>query len=320
MQKRDEARELGLAVASVAMLAHFVDSGPAVAVAVLLALAAALGAGRIAGEWRPWRMPVIATALPAVTAFAIAGLARFVDPIPWLAVVFGAGWVVMIWVIGLETSPEALKLPPVPVAEPTASPGTTVTVATSESAPAVRIRPRRRAEFDLAQIVAEPVIVKTIEIPPHPRPLAVRVAALGLAFAAFTAIGGLVPGGLVVSVGEGQELSTRALLAFAALNGAVAGVVGYRLAGLLSPHWFDQIVRRVAVIQYAVVIGLAAAALRSLTLPRLYIPALLTLLVYVLTQVRESTEPVTLNRRLLQELAILAVAALATVGWALLSR
>jgi hypothetical protein len=57
-----------------------------------------------------------------------------------------------------------------------------------------------------------------------------------------------------------------------------------------------------------------------MALPRLFIPALLTLAVYLVTAVRESPERVTLNKRLLQELAVLALAASAAIAWGLMSR
>jgi hypothetical protein len=306
MQKRDEARELGLAVASIAVLVHFVDPGPAGVATSLVVAAAAFGTGRLTGEWRPWRVPVIQVALPAVAAFAIAGIARLVSPVPWLAVVFVAGWAVMAWVVRLETAPEALTPRP----------------QTGElTPPTVRVRPKRRSEFGIAQIVTENVVVNTREVPPHPRPLAVRSIALGLAFAAFVAVGGLVPGGLVVAAsGEAGHLSTQGLIVLIAVNAGIAGVIGYRLAGLLSPHRFDRIVRFVAVAQYAVAVGLAAGILRSMALPRLFIPALLTLVVYLVTAVRESPERVTLNKRLLQEVAVLALAASAAIAWGLMSR
>lgn len=317
MQKRDGARELGLAVASVAVLVHFVDAGPAAVVAALLVVAAVLGTGHLTGEWRPWLMPVIPVALPAVAAFATAGIAHLVSPVPWLPAIFVGGWVVTSWVVGLETAPDAL----------TPQPASTLTPAGARAAglelapPTVRIRPKRRAEFDLAQIVTETVVVKTREVPPHPRPLAVRSVALVLAFAAFVAVGGLVPGGLVVVASDqAGNLSTEGLAAFVALNAVIAGVIGYRLAGLLSPHRFDRIVRFVAFIQYAALVGVAAGILRSMALPRLFIPALLTLIVYLVTSVRESPERVTLNTRLLQELAVLVLAASAAIAWGLLSR
>jgi hypothetical protein len=317
MQKRDEARELGLAVASIAVLVHFVDAGPAGVATSLVVAAAALGTGRLTGDWRPWRMPAIQVALPTLAAFAIAGIARLVSPVPWLAVVFVAGWAVMVWVVRLETAPDVLTPRPESALTPAGARAAGLEVAP----PTVRIRPKRRAEFGIAQIVTETVVVRTREVPPHPRPLAVRSVALGLAFAAFMAVGGLVPGGLVVAAsGEAAHLSTQGLAVFIVVNAAIAGVIGYRLAGLLSPHRFDRIVRFVAFIQYAVAVGLAAGILRSMALPRLFIPALLTLVVYLVTAVRESPERVTLNKRLLQELAVLALAASAAVAWGLMFR
>jgi hypothetical protein len=317
MQKRDEARELGLAVASIAVLVHFVDSGPAGVATSLVVVAAALGTGYLTGEWRPWRMPAIQVALPAVAAFAIAGIARLVSPVPWLTAVFVAGWAVMVWVVRLETAPDVLALRP----ESALAPAGAGAAGLEAAPPTVRVRPKRRAEFGIARIVTETVVVKTREVSPHPRPLAVRSVALGLAFAAFVAVGGLVPGGLVVAAsGEAAHLSTQGLVVLIVVNAAIAGVIGYRLAGLLSPHRFDRIIRFVAFAQYAVAVGLAAGILRSMALPRLFIPALLTLIVYLVTAVRESPERVTLNTRLLQELAVLALAASATIAWGLMSR
>jgi hypothetical protein len=317
MQKRDEARELGLAVASIAVLVHFVDAGPAGVATSLVVAAAALGTGRLTGDWRPWRMPAIQVALPALAAFAIAGIARLVSPVPWLAAVFVTGWAVMVWVVRLETAPDVLTPRPESALTPAGARAAGMEVAP----PTVRVRPRHRAEFGIAQIVTETVVVKTREVPPHPRPLAVRSVALGLAFAAFLAVGGLVPGGLVVAAsGDAAYLSTQGLAAFIVVNAAIAGVIGYRLAGLLSPHRFDRIVRFVAVLQYAVAVGVAAGILRSMALPRLFIPALLTLVVYLVMAVRESPERVTLNKRLLQELAVLALAASAAIAWGLMAR
>lgn len=317
MQKRDEALELGLAVASIAVLVHFVDSGPAGVATALVVAAAVLGTGRLTGDWRPWRMPATQVAFPALAAFAIAGIARLVSPVPWLAGVLVAGWAVMVWVVRLETAPEALT----PLPESALTPAGVRAAGTKVAPPLVRVRPRRRAEFGIARIVTETVVIKTREVPPHPRPLAVRSIALGLAFAAFLAVGGLVPGGLVVAAsGDAAHLSTQGLAVFIVINAAIAGVIGYRLAGLLSPHRFDRIVRLVAVIQYAVAVGVAAGILRSMALPRLFIPALLTLVVYLVTAVRESPERVTLNKRLLQEMAVLALTASAAIAWGLMSR
>jgi hypothetical protein len=92
------------------------------------------------------------------------------------------------------------------------------------------------------------------------------------------------------------------------------------MAALTAPHRFDRIVRVVAIGQYALPVALAAYALRTLALPRLFIPALLGLVVYLVTDVRESPEPLPQNVRLLQELALLGFAAVAVVAWGLAAK
>jgi hypothetical protein len=317
MQQRNVARELGLVVATIAVLVHWLDASPALLATALIAVAAAAGTGPLVGEWRPWRMPLIPMILPALAAFAIAGIAHIVAPVPWLPIVFVVGWVVVAGVVGLETAPDVLAAADAVAAAPAAPAISYATAPADTAPPTVRIRPKRRAEFDIPQIVEEPVVVNTPELPPHPRPLAVRSTALGLAFLAFVAVGGLVPGGLAL---DREGLSTAYLAEFVALNAVVAGLVGYRLASLASPHRFDRIVRVVAIGQYALPVAVAAAALRSLALPLLFVPALLALVVYVVSSLRESREPATQNRRLLQDLAILGIAALAVVAWGLLTK
>jgi hypothetical protein len=145
----------------------------------------------------------------------------------------------------------------------------------------------------------------------------VRATSLGLAFVAFAAIGGLVPGGLA---GAGGPLSGPAFAATVALDVLVGGFVGYRIASISSTSRFDRIVRLLAVGQYAVPVGIAGGLLRAMALPRLFGPALLTLVAYVVTVVRESPEPVLYNRRLLQEAAVLGLAGALAVVWGLLVR
>ena len=313
MQQRNLARDLGLAVASVAVLVHWLDPRPALLVTALIVVAAAAGTGPIVGESRPWRMPLVPMVLPALAALSIAGIARAVDPMPWLVIVFFVGWAVAAWVVSLETSPEVIATREAAKVESTSL----VARAVSTEPPTIRFRPKRRAEFDLPVIVAEPVVVNTPELPPHPRPVAVRWATFGLAFLAFVAAGALVPGGLAI---DRAPITTVHLAELVVLNGAIAGVVGYRMASLTSPHRFDRIVRVVAIGQYAVPIAAATLLLRTMGLPRLFIPALLALTVYAATGLRESPGPVPQNSRLLQELAVLGIAAVVAVGWGLLAR
>ncbi len=306
MQHRNRALELGLIVAALAVLVHFVDSAPAAGATVLVAAVAALGMGNLLGEARPWRMPLIPLVLPVLAAFSIVGIARLAEPVPWLGIVFVAGWVGVTWVVSLESVPAAAD-----------GDGQASALSTFQApTPAVRMRPRRRAEFDLPQIVAEPVEAGP-ETPPHPRPVAVRATSLGLAFVAFAAIAGIVPGGIA---GDGESLSMPALAATVALDMLVGGLVGYRIASITSPSRFDRIVRVLAVGQYALPVGIAGASLRALALPRLFGPALLTLVAYVVTLLRDSPEPVLYNRRLLQEAAVLLLAGALAVVWGLLVR
>jgi uncharacterized membrane protein len=312
MQQRNVAREVGLVVASVAVLVHWMDPTPALLATVLIGLVAAAATAPLVGEWRPWRMPLIPMVLPALAAFAIAGIARVLSPVPWLIVDFAAGWAFVAWAFGLETAPDALVTTEDPVAA-----ADSAFLAGMASAPAVRMRPRPRAEFGLAQIVAEPVVVHTPELAPHPRPLAVRFTGLGVAFLGFVAAGALVPGGLALAR---ESMTNTQLAEYAGLTAIVAGFLGYRMASLTNPYRADRIIRVVAVLQYAVPVALATAVLRTLGLQRLYVPALLTLLVYVVTAVRDSQDPIKENYSLLQELAILGMAALTVTIWGLLAR
>ena len=293
MQQRSLARELGLVVTSVAVLVHWLDPRPAALATALVVAAAAVGTGPILGESRPWRMPLVPMVLPALAAFSIAGIARVVDPMPWLVIDFLAGWAILTWVVSLETSPEVIA------SRQAAEAGSTSLVARAVSTepPSYRLRPKKRAEFDLPLIVSEPVVVNTPELPPHPRPLAVRWAAFGLTFPAFVAAGALVPGGLSI---DHAQITSVHLAELVVLNGAIGGVIGYRMASLTSPHRFDRIVRIVAIGQYALPLAAATFVLREMALPRLFIPALLALAVYGATELRESPDPVPQNPRLLQ--------------------
>ena len=299
MSPRNGARELGLIVAALAVSTHFLDRNPAVAVTALAALVTAAGTATLIGRWAPWRQPLFPLALPVLAACAIAGLARFAGPALWLVALLPAGWLVLAWVVDLELV--GFFVPAVGELEP-------------EAAPRVRrIRTRRRPESELPEIVVEEAVVER-EIPPHPRALAIRSAGLVLSFVGFVAAAGFIPAAFAA---PGASLSSRGLVALIAIDAGVAGLVGYRIAALVAPAAIDRMVRILAIVEYAVPIGLATWALRTLALPRLFTPALLTLGVYMITIMRESPEPVVLNRRLLRELGLLALAAVAALAWGL---
>jgi hypothetical protein len=305
MQQRSGAREIGLIVATLGVLVHFVEPAQAAIVAVLMVAAAVLGTAHLLGESRPWRVPLIPSVLPAVAAFATAGAARLVEPVPWLGFVFALGWAATAWAVWLELIPAEMGED----SEPDAAMRPVV-------GPPIRMRPTRRAEFDLPRIVSEPLDLGPLS-PAHPRPVAIRSATLGLSFVAFAAIGGLVPGGMADGSGE---LGTKALVLTVAFAVVISGLLGYRIAAITRTSRFDRIVRVLAMIQYAVPIGVFAAVLRMVGLPRLFGPALLTLLLYVITVIRDSADPVLENRRLLQELLILGTVGVVAGVWGFLVR
>ncbi len=304
MRQRNGARELGLIVAALAVSVHFLAIAPAVAVTALAALAAGAGTARLIGDWRPWRMPLFPLALPLLATFSIAGVARFAGPAQALFVIGPAGWLILAWVVELELN-GFYQAPPSEQA------------ALAEAAkPVRRVRTRRRPESELLQIVVDEAVMEA-EAAGHPRPLAVRSAALGLAFLSFVAVGGFIS---VALADAGEVIGTRDLAIVIGLNAAVAAVVGYRIAALIAPGARDRMIRIFAIGEYAVPVAVATWLLRTMSLPRLFIPALLTLAVYVITILRESPEPVVVNRRLLRELAVLVVVAAVAIAWGLMAR
>jgi hypothetical protein len=104
MQKRNGARELGLIVATLAVLGRFVADAPLWVATALAVIVAAAGTASLLGELRPWRWPLGRVALPATAAFVAMGTARLVDPVPWLAVAFAGSWALTAWVVATETA------------------------------------------------------------------------------------------------------------------------------------------------------------------------------------------------------------------------
>ena len=303
MRQRSGARELGLIVSALAVCAHFLEPRYAAVIAVLAGIAVAAGVAQLIGRWSPFREPLYPLALPMVAVFAVAGVARLVGPALWLVAILPAGWLLVVWVVDLELfgffQPPPTERTPDPALKPIR-----------------RIRTRRRPESELPELIVEETIAEP-ETPPHPRALAIRSTALGMAFLAFVAVGGFVTGAL----GEvGQKLSGRHLVELLILNAGVAGAVGYRLSALVAPAGRDRMLRLLAFIEYATPAAVGTVVFRTMSLPRLFVPALLTLILYIVTILRESPEPVLMNRRLLQELAVLALVGAVTVAWGLLAR
>jgi hypothetical protein len=280
-QERSGARELGLVVATLAVGVHFVDGAPLWIATALVVGATMAGISNLLGEWRPWRIPLERLVLPGLVAFSVAGISHVFAPVPWLVPVFVVTWLLVTWVAELETVD-------------------------------VSARASEASEPDADG--ADPTQASDAVADNHARPFAVRVGALGIAFLAFASVGGFVPGGLA---GDGKTLTAGALVATIALDALIGGLAGYRIAAL-RPHSRRE--GLVAFYQYALASGHIGGFLRVLALPRLFGPALLTLLLYLVTGFRESPTPIRRSRRLIEESGLLVLAGAAAVVWGLLAK
>jgi hypothetical protein len=259
MQQRSGARDLGLAVASLAALSRFVEGVYLPAATALTVLVAVAGSARLRDDrdlqrWRPDRL-----VLPGLAAFAGVGVARLVEPVPWLAAIAAGTWLAVAWAAAAE-------------ADPVLSDGS------------------------------------------HPHPAGVRLGALGLAFAAFAAVGGVVPHSLP---GGGWQPDTATSLAALSLAVAAGALTGYRIAAV-PPHAPRGPVA--AFFEYGLVVAGTGVVVWVLGLPRLFGPALLLMAMYVTTSLRESDEPIRSNARLVEETAALILAGAAIVALGLLTR
>ncbi|HEX7544562.1 MAG TPA: hypothetical protein VF361_07145 [Candidatus Limnocylindrales bacterium] len=297
-QQRNGARELGLVVAVLAVSAHFVDGMPLWVATVLIVAATVSGVSHLLGEWRPWRIAPERLVLPALAAFSVVGIAHVFAPVPWLAFVFVGTWLLVAWVVELETADSPAQPAPVAASDDVS------TEAAASTYSEIPGEGHGLTEAGASESLADN----------HGRPFSVRVGALGIAFLAFAAVGGFVPGGLA---GDGKTLTAPALVATIALDVLIGGLAGYRIAALL-PHSRRE--GLVAFYQYALAAGHIGGFLRVLALPRLFGPALLTLLLYLVTGFRESPTPIRQSRRLLEESGLLVLAGAAAVFWGLLAK
>jgi hypothetical protein len=145
---------------------------------------------------------------------------------------------------------------------------------------------------------------------------AVLLQILVVGFLGFSGVAALVPGGLPVPGAIGQDLAPDALsiAAQAGADALIAFLLAYRTAALRSSNlrdvaWFG--------LTGAAVVAIAAVALRSIEIPRILGPALLVL-VFFLWDAIHSGGPV--RRRdpwRAWETALLAVLAIAIIGWSL---
>lgn len=138
---------------------------------------------------------------------------------------------------------------------------------------------------------------------------------------AFSGIGVAIPGALVEPPPIGLDapvagLPLEGLALLAALDGLVAGILGYRLAALRSPTVRDALA---AALSYAAVVAIAAAALRAMGLPRLLGPALLTLVLYLWSAYRGVPRNARRDARWIWEILLLVALGALVIGWNLLA-
>ncbi len=142
----------------------------------------------------------------------------------------------------------------------------------------------------------------------------VLAAAVITAFVAFTGMAALVPGGLPEPGSTAADLGlTEAWLLVLALDDAlVALILGYRVAAVRYGSARDAI-RSAAT--YAIVIAVAAGALRAMDVPRLVGPAALTLVFYLWDALHATAPARRREPRFLWETILLAALTVVVVAW-----
>lgn len=143
----------------------------------------------------------------------------------------------------------------------------------------------------------------------------VLTLALLVALVAFLGVPTLVPGGYPEIGAEPTRIGGRALLLLAASDGAIAVLLGYRVAALQTTNLRDVLWSAAAT---GVAIAIAAAVLRALALPRIIGPALLVLFLFLwlalhATHPSQRRDP----RRIWEAIGLVAIAGV-VVAWALL--
>ena len=142
----------------------------------------------------------------------------------------------------------------------------------------------------------------------------ILAAAVLTAFVAFTGMAALVPGGLPEpgSTTADAGLSEAWLLILALDDALIALILGYRVASVRYGSARDAIRSGLT---YAIVIAVAAGALRAMDVPRLVGPAALTLVFYLWDALHASTPARRREPRFLWETILLASLAIVVVAW-----
>jgi hypothetical protein len=169
--------------------------------------------------------------------------------------------------------------------------------------------------FVLDRIIAlEARLVAQVAGPTDADRSRVLFVAVVAAFIAFTGIAALVPGGLAEPGGaaSGVSLSGGWLVVLAVDDALVALLLGYRVAVFRYGTAFDA---ARSALTYAIVIAVAAGAIRAVDLPRLVGPAVLTLVLYLWDALHGSAPARRREPRFLWETILLAVLGVVVVLW-----
>ncbi len=140
------------------------------------------------------------------------------------------------------------------------------------------------------------------------------VAVVVTAFVAFTGIAGLVPGGLSEPGMSGADsgLTEGWLVVLAVDDALMALLLGYRVAAARYGSARDAVR---SALTYAIVIAVAAGAIRAMDLPQLVGPAVLTLVFYLWDALHASAPARRREPRFLWETILLAVLAVVVAAW-----
>jgi hypothetical protein len=139
-------------------------------------------------------------------------------------------------------------------------------------------------------------------------------AAVVTAFVAFSGMAALVPGGLPEpgTASTPTPLTDGWLIVLALDDALIALLLGFRVASLRYGNPRDA---ARSAITYAIVIAVAAGAIRAMNVPRLIGPAALTVVFYLWDALHASAPARRREPRFLWETVLLAVLAVVVIAW-----